>query len=246
MRTSFFSIDHIPAVLYGQEADQVFLFVHGKCGYKEEAEAFAALACPRGWQVMAVDLPEHGSRKGEKNTFDPWHVVPELQALCAYARARWSRTALRANSIGAWFSLLAFQGENLEPCLFVSPILNMEGLIRRMMQWAEVTEKELKDREIIETAFGETLSWRYFQFAQSHPVETWPHPTEILYAGGDTMTPRQEAENFALRFHCGLTVMEEGEHWFHTPEQLAVLDQWTETHVPPRVGFTTKERGNGI
>ena len=24
-----------------------------------------------------------------------------------------------------------------------------------------------------------------------------------------------------------LTVMEEGEHWFHTPEQLAVLDRWT-------------------
>ncbi|MGM9579138.1 MAG: hypothetical protein ACI3VS_07100, partial [Evtepia sp.] len=230
MQESFFSIGGIPAVLYGEKKDQVFLFIHGKCGYKEEAQAFAEIVSPRGWQVLAMDLPEHGSRKGEKDNFDPWHVVPELKALLAYARARWSRVALRANSIGAWFSMLTFQEEHLEQCLFVSPILNMPGLIGRMMQWAGVTEEELEARETIETSFGETLSWRYFQYAQSHPVKAWPHPTAILYAGRDELTPRQEAEDFAGKFHCDFTVMEEGEHWFYTPAQLAVLDRWTRTH----------------
>ena len=233
MQESFFSIGNIPAVLYGEEADQVFLFVHGKCGYKEEGEAFGEIVCPRGWQVLAADLPEHGSRKGEKESFDPWHVVPELKSLLAYARARWSRVALRANSIGAWFSMLAFQEEPLEQCLFVSPVLNMPGLIGRMMQWAGVTEEELEARETIETSFGETLSWRYFQYAQSHPVQTWPHPTAILYAGRDELTPRQEAEDFAGQFRCDLAVMEEGEHWFHTSAQLAELDRWTRTNTAP-------------
>ena len=53
------------ASLYGPPADRVWLYVHGKGGCKEEAADFAALACPRGWQVLAADLPEHGARRGD-------------------------------------------------------------------------------------------------------------------------------------------------------------------------------------
>ena len=41
------------------------------------------------------------------------------------------------------------------------------------------------------------------------------------------MTPRATAEAFAARPRRTLTVMEDGEHWFHTPQQLAVLERWT-------------------
>ena len=226
MKESQFEIQHIPAVLYGEDSDRVYLFVHGKCGHKEEAAAFAEVVCPQGWQVLSIDLPEHGSRKGETDTFDPWHAVPELQALLAYAKAHWSRIALRANSIGAWFSMLAFQDEPLEKSLFVSPVLDMTALIRQMMGWAGVTEAELESKETIATDFGETLSWQYFQFAKAHPIERWSCPTAILYAGQDHLTPRQIVDGFVERFRCALTVMEDGEHWFHTPEQLAVLRRW--------------------
>ena len=50
----------LKAALYGPPADRVWLYVHGKGGCKEEAEDFAALACPRGWQVLAADLPKSG------------------------------------------------------------------------------------------------------------------------------------------------------------------------------------------
>ena len=233
MNKKTFQIQDIPAVLYGKEADKVYLFVHGKCGHKEEAKDFAEIVCPRGWQVLGIDLPEHGSRKGETGAFVPWHVVPELQTVMEYARAHWSRIALRANSIGAWFSMLAFQSEPLEKALFVSPILDMEQLIGRMMQWAGVTEADLEARETIETSFGETLSWRYYQYAKAHPIESWPWPTAILYAGQDNLTPRQGVDGFVERFHCSLTVMEDGEHWFHTPEQLEVLHRWEKSHTVP-------------
>lgn len=231
MKEVLFQIGHIPAALYGKESDQVYLFVHGKCGCKEEAKNFAEITCPRGWQVLGIDLPEHGSRKGEADAFDPWHVVPELQSVMAYAKANWSCIALRATSIGAWFSMLAFQGERLDNCLFVSPVLDMEQLIVRMMQWANVTEEALQARKIIETSFGETLSWEYFQYAKAHPIENWPSPTAILYAGKDNLTPRQEVNAFTERFHCDLTVMEDGEHWFHTPEQLEGLRRWEQIHT---------------
>ena len=38
---------------------------------------------------------------------------------------------------------------------FISPIVNMEKLIADMMQWANVTEAELRSKGVIHTAFGE-------------------------------------------------------------------------------------------
>lgn len=221
-------IGRIPAVLYGAAAEKLYLFVHGKCGCKEEAESFAGAVCHKGWQVLSIDLPEHGARQSETAAFVPWHVVPELQMVMAYARQRWRRIALRANSIGAWFSMLAFAGAPLEKALFVSPVLDMEKLICSMMGWAGVSEARLETEGEIPTDFGETLSWRYLQYVRAHPIETWAVPTAILYAEKDHLTDRGTVDAFACRFACDLTVLENGEHWFHTPEQLEVLKQWTE------------------
>lgn len=123
MKEWVFQIGKIPAILYGEKTDKVYLFIHGKCGYKEEAKEFGEIVCPHGWQVLGIDLPEHGNRKGETNTFVPWYVVPELQTVMAYARQNWSCIALRANSIGAWFSMLAFSGRAAgeEPICFARP-----------------------------------------------------------------------------------------------------------------------------
>lgn len=226
MKTETFSIGPIPAVLYGEPADRVWLFVHGKDGYKEEAADFAQRAVPKGWQVLGIDLPGHGARRNARNAFTPWCVVPELQAALQWACGRWQRVSLRANSIGAWFSMLAFAQDPPAGCLFVSPLLDMAQLIDTMMQWAGVTEAELKARGEIPTNFGETLSWQYLQYARANAIEQWDAPTAILYAGRDNLTPRGTVDAFAARFHAKLTVMPNGEHWFHTEEQLAVLHQW--------------------
>ncbi len=49
----------------------------------------------------------------------------------------------------------------------------MEKLIGRMMTWANVTERELAERQEIPT-FGETLSWRYLCDVREHPVVARP------------------------------------------------------------------------
>ena len=139
---------------------------------------------------------------------------------------RWQHTALRCTSLGAWFSLLAFAGERLEQALFVSPVVDMEGLIRDMMGWAGVSEAQLEAAGELDTPFGETLSWPYLQYVRAHPVSRWPTPTALLYASGDAMLRRTAVEDFARRFGGALTVLEGGEHWFHTPEQLAALHRW--------------------
>ena len=52
-----------------------------------------------------------------------------------------------------------------------------------------------------------------------HPITAWESPTEILYGGSDALIDRYTVEQFAQRFRCGLTVMENGEHWLRTQEQ---------------------------
>lgn len=224
----YFDICGIPAVLYGKRADKVWLFVHGKCGNKEEACHLAELLCPKGYQVLGMDLPEHGARRGSAEQLLPWVVVPELQGVLTKMKQRWQEVSLFANSIGAYFSLLAFPNERFANCLFVSPILDMVALIERMMGWASVSAERLQAEQEIPTPFGETLSWAYYTYAKQHRIQKWGSRTAILYAGKDNLTDRATVTAFAERFGCSLQIYEDGEHWFHTEKQLAVLRAFVE------------------
>ena len=216
----------IPGLLYTVQADRAFLFVHGKGGNKEEAALLAEMACEKGWDVVGIDLPGFGERTAEAERFFPWEAGPELREVYAELKTRYSAVALFANSIGAYFSLLALGDKALERALFVSPVTDMERLILRMMEWAAVTPEQLEKEREIPTAFGETLSWKYLYYVREHPVTHWAVPTRILYAGRDALVERETIEDFVRQSGAELTVMEEGEHWFHTEEQLAVLRQW--------------------
>lgn len=225
MKTEYQSIAGVPALVIGEEAEKVWLFVHGKMGCKEEAFSFAEPACSAGYQVVGIDLPEHGSRKAAPEKLLPWTAVPELQAVYRAMGQRWRQISLRATSIGAWLSMLALQEQMIDRALLVSPVVDMENLIETMMTWAGVTEEELKQKGDIPTQFGETLSWRYLCWVREHPVQ-WNISTEILYAGGDDLIPRAVMDAFTAKSGSGLTVMENGEHWFHTEEQLQFLREW--------------------
>ena len=133
MKEERFTIQNIPSILYGDSSENLFLHIHGKMGCKEEAGRFANIVCPEGYQVLSMDLPGHGERADEMERFVPWEVVPELQAVYGFARQRWEKISLYANSIGAYFSLMAYREAKLEKSLFVSPILDMDKLIRDMM-----------------------------------------------------------------------------------------------------------------
>lgn len=233
MKREYITISQSPAIVFGEQSEKVFLFVHGQHGNKEEAEAFAQKVSGKGWQVVSIDLPEHGERKKEQG-FVPWVVVPELQEVWQYIESRWHQIRLRANSIGAWFSMLALSDKSIEQSLFVSPLVDMEQLILTMMSWAGVSEDHLEEEGIIQTDFGQELSWAYLLYTRQYPVKSWKSPTSILYGGKDNLTERHIVEKFSSAFDCKLTVMEEGEHWFHTDEQLDYLNKWLEADLTLR------------
>ena len=223
---------HTPYLCYGQTSDQVCLFLHGQSGHKEEGERFAQIANPKGWQVVAIDLPQHGQRQGGAEPFLPWVVVPELEQVWQELQGRWKRIALRANSIGAWLAMLALAGKPVDTCLFVSPVVDKENQNQTMMTWAGVTEERLEREREIPTDFGQTLSWDYLKYVRQHPVHALSAHTNILYGDQDNLVPQPVVECFARAEGAHLTVYPGGEHWFHTPEQMKVMGTWEERCLP--------------
>ena len=85
------------------------------------------------------------------------------------------------------------------------------------MQQAGVTDEQLEKEQIIPTQSGQALSWKYLTYVREHPIVNWEKPTRILYAENDNLIDLSVVDDFSRRFHCHLTIMKGGEHWFHTP-----------------------------
>jgi esterase/lipase len=224
-------INSIPAIIWGNPNANVYIFVHGKMSQKEEAEGFATIAERKGYQVLSFDLPEHGERKSENYKCNIQNGVNDLRLICNYAISKWKTLSLFGNSLGAYFSLAAYQDIIFAKCLFLSPILNMEHLIQNMMDWFNVTEDLLKEKQEIQIPIGEKLSWAYYKYVKENPIVSWGNPTFILYGSNDDQTERYIVDAFVRKFHCHLEVLQNGEHYFHTKEQIEFVDKWLNNYV---------------
>ena len=83
----------------------------------------------------------------------------------------------------------------------------MEKVILDMMGWADITEEKLREKQLITTGFGETLSWEYLCYVRNHPVN-WSVPTCILYGDKDNLTSQETIHKFANDVDAELTIMQ--------------------------------------
>lgn len=216
----------LKAALYGPPADRVWLYVHGKGGCKEEAEDFAALACPRGWQVLAADLPEHGTRRGDGVPLDPWHAGARAAGavgLCQRAVAAYRPAVhqsgglvlpagLRRGASGAGAFRLPGGGHG-------GAHSGHDGVGRRQRG---------------PTGGGRRAghSLRGDPLLALPPVCPRPSGVPLAHSHRPAVrlrgrhAPPDGGRGLRRRFGGALTVLEGGEHWFHTPEQLAALHRW--------------------
>ena len=182
---------------------RLIIYVHGKGGHAEEAKHYQPLFPDS--DVIGFDYQSH----------NPWEAKDEFPRFFDLHSKGYDSVALIANSIGAFLSMHSLAEKKISQAMFISPIVNMERLISDMMMWSNVTEAELESKKEIPTEFGETLSWEYLCYVRKHPIK-WNIPTCILYGGNDHLTSQETISEFADRIGATLTVMEAGEHWFHT------------------------------
>ncbi|MGN0169978.1 MAG: alpha/beta hydrolase [Lachnospiraceae bacterium] len=198
---------------------QLVIYVHGKGGSAEEAKHYQPFFAES--DVIGFDYQSQ----------NPWEAKSEFSCFYDLYSKGYDSVILIANSIGAFLSMNALAEKKISQAMFISPIVNMEKLITDMMMWSNVTENELQSKKEIPTEFGETLSWDYLCYVRKHPIE-WSIPTCILYGGKDNLTSRETISEFSDRIGATLTVMEDGEHWFHTDVQMKVLDDWISNSIP--------------
>lgn len=189
------------------------IYIHGKDGTAEEAAHYRPL------------FPDCDVAGLDYRAQTPWDAAEEFPRFFESFRRTHSAITVVANSIGAYFTMTALTGREIDRAFFISPIVNMEKLILDMMRWSGVSEAELSEKGEIGTDLGETLSWEYLRWVRAHPV-MWRVPTSILYGGGDVLQSPETVRAFAAGCGADVTVMENGEHWFHTEEQTAFLDGW--------------------
>lgn len=200
------------------------IYIHGKGGSAMESEHYKPLF--PDCEVIGLDY----------QTFTPWETGKEIHIAVEELKSKYENVILIANSIGAFFSMIATPhfdhgsknagiDDMIQKAYFISPIVNMEKLITDMLKWANVTEQELESKGVIHTDFGEDLSWEYLCYVRNHPIE-WHVPTQILYGSHDHLTSIETISDFANKHQATLTIMDGGEHWFHTEEQMVFLDNW--------------------
>ena len=220
----------IPALIWGEESEKVYLCVHGKMSDKESAAGIAALAAEKGYQTISFDLPQHGERKEEERRCDIWNGMEDLTQIGEYVFERWREVSLYACSLGAYFSLHAYADRPFRRCLFQSPILDMEYLIRQMFQWFDITEEKLAQEKEIDTPI-DLMSWDYFQYVVAHPITRWNSPTCILYGEKDDLQSLSVIRSFADQFDCHVTLAENSQHPFMEEADFPIVDRWLKDYL---------------
>ncbi len=193
--------------------NKAVLYIHGKGGSANESEAYKPLF--DDCDVAGLDY----------KTFTPWETGKEIYEEAVKLKEKYESIILIANSIGALFSMYAGIDNIIDEAFFISPIVDMEKLITGMMYRERVTEEELQRKGKIKTASGEELSYEYLCYVRERPVK-WNVKTHIACGSLDTLTDVGAMTVFAEKHNADLSVMENGEHWFHTEKQMEFLFEW--------------------
>lgn len=206
MKVGKISIYGIPALIWGCESSKVYIAVHGNMSSKDDEviKLLANIVTSRGYQLLSFDL----------------------KTIIEYAKKNYNEINLWACSIGAYFSLLAYKNEKINRCLFLSPVVNMEMVIDNLMLLSNVTVADLEEKLEIKTRFGQILYWDYYLYVKNNKITNWDKDTYILYGDNDNIQDINTIKKFSTSFKCNLLLLNGGEHYFHTEEQLNYYIKW--------------------
>ncbi len=225
-------IKNIPAILWGYKSNKLIIAVHGSHSSKIDDCIYilAEEATKYGYQVISFDLPKHGERIYETKPCMVQNCVKELAIIMDYAKQMAEQIYLFGCSMGAYFSLLAYKSEKISHTWFLSPVTDMEQVVYSIMEQVGVTTEQLQKEKIINNPI-EPLYWDYYCYVKENPITKWNSNTSILRGEYDTLCEYKFVSDFAKRFKCKLEEQKNGEHWFHTEEELEYYREWLKTEL---------------
>ncbi|WP_034475803.1 alpha/beta hydrolase [Butyrivibrio proteoclasticus] len=194
-------------------ANKALIYIHGKGGTASASEQFKSF------------FPDHDTFGFDYKSDNPWEAESEFKEYFIRLSEKYTSITVLASSLGAYFLMISGAGVMIQKAFLVSPIVDMERLIQDMMKYANVSEDDLKSKSTIHLSDGAVLSWDYLVWVKNHPI-VWNVPTFILFGEKDHLQSLETMQTFAEAVGADLTVMPNGEHWFHTDEQTEFRNRW--------------------
>jgi hypothetical protein len=119
----------------------------------------------------------------------------------------------------------ALGNKPIKQAYFISPMVNLEKLICNMMIGWESPKMNFTKRKLCRRISARRFRGNTCATCVKIP-SSGASPRRFLYGSNDNLTSLETMREFAQKIGAPLTVMDGGEHWFHTAEQMAFLDKW--------------------
>ena len=68
--------------------------------------------------------------------------------------------------------------------------------------------------------------WSYLTYVRENKIANWKNTTEIIYGDRDNLTERDVIDSFVRNYGANLTVVENGEHYLQSIDEVQKLDDW--------------------
>ena len=205
-----------------EEAEQprhgsCIIYIHGLYGNSGESSFYSFYSNKH--DVIGLDYQDG----------NPWEVKEKIIKEFREISKKYKNVYVIANSIGAFYTYMYLAKFNIKKAFFISPLVNMKEIIEGLMKKNNISLNKLKNEKVITLDDGQTLSYDFYQSLDGG--DSWNIKTHILYGEKDKIVNHQAIFNFVSNHNCSLTIMKNGEHYFHTPGQLKYIKKWINEYL---------------
>lgn len=201
--------------------EKVAVYIHGLHGSSKEAEDFSYLKDK--YDVVGLDYQDG----------NPWELKENIRDEFKKLTENYKEIIVIANSIGAFYAYEYLSDFKIKHAFFISPIASMFKIISDLMMEYGISDKELKEKEIIKLNNGQVLSYGFYNHVLNYK-DSWKVPTDILYGSRDEIVYIENIAEF-LKNHpnAKLTIKQGSRHYMHTYEEKRFIKDWVlKTLVP--------------
>lgn len=200
------------------------MYIHGLNGSSKEAEDYLYLS--NEYDVVGLDYQDS----------NPWELKDTITNEFIKLTNNYKEIIVIANSIGAFYAYEYLSNFDIKHAFFISPIADMHKIVFDLLMKYHISDKELKEKRIIELDNGQTLSYDFYQHVLNYE-DNWNVPTDILYGEHDELVYIENIADFLARHpKAKLTIKQDANHYMHTDEEKAFIKKWILKVLNPFTG----------
>lgn len=191
--------------------DSCIVYIHGMKGNANEAGFYSFLNDK--YDVVGLNY-EDGN---------PWEVKEQIVEEFLKIASNYKKIYIIANSLGAFFAQKYLSSFKIEKAFFISPFINMKLYMEEQLKNNKISVEQLREEKMI-IINNQTFSYDFYTSLDE--ADNWNIKTHVVYGENDKLVDRGSIFDFVANHNASLSIMKNGEHYFHLPNQLRFIKKW--------------------